>query len=132
MKPLLFAYGTLRRSHRNIHRRLMGGAKRLGGGSIAGTMYDLGAYPGVYRPRGRRSRVWGELYELQDPKVNQRLAVLDRYEGREFRRARVLVELKNGRRHLAWAYLLGDPPPPSARKISSGTYRRRQPSIRAA
>jgi gamma-glutamylcyclotransferase (GGCT)/AIG2-like uncharacterized protein YtfP len=42
--------------------------------TIAGTLYDLGEYPGLVRGDGH---VAGELYELTEPAV---LAELDRYE----------------------------------------------------
>jgi gamma-glutamylcyclotransferase (GGCT)/AIG2-like uncharacterized protein YtfP len=125
MKPYLFVYGTLTRSHPRVH-RLLGPARFLGRGSIAGTLYDLGRYPGAYRRRGQRARVNGELYELDGPRLRERLKALDRYEGSQFRRARVRVRLKAGDQHLAWVYLLATAPPPSARHLPSGVYRPRR------
>lgn len=126
MKHRLFAYGTLRRSHAAIHHRVVGSAQFLGRGSIAGRLFDLGRYPGVHRAGHDSWRVSGELYELMDSDPESRLLSIDRYEGPEFVRARVLVELEGGDRRLAWAYLLAEAPPMTARPIPSGTYRRRR------
>jgi gamma-glutamylcyclotransferase (GGCT)/AIG2-like uncharacterized protein YtfP len=125
MKPRLFVYGTLRRSHPELHRKLVGPARLLGAGTISGRLYDLGEYPGIHRSRAHASRVHGELYELDDPEPERRLSKLDRYEGAEFSRQRVLVELQDGRRHLAWAYMLAHAPSSAARPIRSGSYRRK-------
>jgi gamma-glutamylcyclotransferase (GGCT)/AIG2-like uncharacterized protein YtfP len=125
MKPYIFVYGTLTRAHPRIH-RLLGSARPLGRASIAGTLYDLGQYPGVHRHRGRPSRVSGELYELSGPHLRGRLRALDRYEGEQFKRVRVRARLASGGQHLAWAYLLADAPPQSARQVPSGAYRARR------
>ena len=129
-KPYLFVYGTLRRDHQRTH-RLLGDTRFVAAGSIAGRLYDLGKYPGV-RKTSRRGRVSGEVYELIGPEVDRRLASLDRYEGSEFRRSRVVVELSDGRRHPAWAYVLVDEPPKSAREVQTGVYHKRKPAGRAA
>jgi len=123
MKAYLFAYGTLRKGHAETH-RLLGEARFVAPGSISGTLYDLGTYPGVCRTRGQDRRVKGEVYELVGSGVDRRLAAIDRYEGPEFRRARVVVRLDDGRRPQAWAYLLADAPPNDAREIPTGDYNR--------
>lgn len=130
MKPYLFVYGTLRRNHRAAH-RLLGHARYIASGSIAGTLYDLGKYPGVHRAR-RNGRVTGEVYELIGPNVEQQLTKLDRYEGVGFQRSRVLVQLSDGRYHRAWAYLLADEPPTAARVIRTGVYRKSKQTGHAA
>lgn len=125
MRLYLFVYGTLTKSHPRLHERLVGAARYLGRGTIAGTLYDLGRYPGAFRNRKRQSRVTGELYELEGPDIRGRLRALDRYEGAEFKRARVKVRLSNGDQRLAWAYLLTEAPPGNARPLPSGVYRPR-------
>lgn len=116
MRPYLFVYGTLRRQHPETH-RLLGAARFVASGTISGRLYDLGRYPGVRKTNRRATRVAGEVYELVGPDVERRLCNIDKYEGSKFRRSRVVVQLKNGQRHYAWAYVLVDAPPRSAREI---------------
>lgn len=101
----------------------MGQALFVGTGSISGTLYDLGRYPGVHRTTRQEARVVGEVYELIGSKIDERLAALDRYEGSEFQRIRVVVRLDDGRRHRAWAYVLAAKPARDAREIRSGIYK---------
>ncbi len=117
----LFVYGTLRSDHRRTHRRLHP-ARFVGRGSNAGTLWKLGAYPGVERPGRRGARVFGEVHALSGPDGASRLAALDRYEGRSFRRVRVVVQLDDGRRTTAWAYVLAGAPPRGAREAPSGAW----------
>ncbi len=123
MKNLLFAYGTLRRSQRATHRRHVAPARFIANGSVSGTLYDLGEYPGATANGDARSRVYGEVLELIGSDVERRLRDLDRYEGDEYRRRRVLIRCANGEQHFAWAYFLIRKPPPTARVIESGVYR---------
>ena len=125
VRPYLFVYGTLRQTHRHTHQRLLRPARFIARGSIFGTLYDLGQYPGVHKTSRRIGRVAGELYELTGEDLGGRLAALDRYEGSDFYRARVLVQLQNGGRHFAWAYILANGPPQGAPEIQSGVFRRR-------
>lgn len=131
MKPYLFVYGTLRKGHAQTH-RFLGDARFVAPGSMSGTLYDLGKYPGVRRTGGHEGRVAGEVYELVGTDMDRRLANIDRYEGPEFRRSRVIVQLNDGRRHRVWAYLLADGPPSDAREIPTGVYNRRKHAGRAA
>ena len=118
VKPYLFVYGTLRRGHPETH-RLLGDARFVAAGSISGRLYDLGRYPAVSKAKRTDGRVAGEVYELMGPDVDKRLARIDRYEGSEFRRSRVVVQLTDGRRHRAWAYVLAGAPPRGARPIQT-------------
>lgn len=58
----VFVYGTLRRGEDNDINQLLPSPRFLGVAEIAGTMYDLGAYPGVQL--GGASIVLGEVYEI--------------------------------------------------------------------
>lgn len=58
----VFAYGTLRRGQANDITRLLPPPAWLGVAEVAGTLYDLGAYPGVVL--GGASRVRGEVYAI--------------------------------------------------------------------
>ncbi len=59
---LFFVYGTLRRGDDNDITRLSPAPQFIGEASIAGTMYHLGAYPGV--TLGGLGRVVGEVYAV--------------------------------------------------------------------
>ena len=101
-------------------------AKLVSKASLAGTLYDLGDYPGILRNSNQR-RVLGELFELDESRGPSILRHLDEYEGPEFVRQRGFVTQRDGKRRLAWFYVLRKPPNP-ARIISSGRFRQRRPA----
>lgn len=70
----LFVYGTLMRGH-SAHRLMSPGLRYLGPARAAGTLYDLGPWPG-FRPGEGIAE--GELYAIDDPAA---LARLDDWEG---------------------------------------------------
>lgn len=74
MMPHVFVYGTLRRHGRNDIARYRPAPLFLGEASVAGTLYDLGAYPGVVL--GGAGRVKGEVYRI-DAAVEAALDVLE-------------------------------------------------------
>ena len=116
----LFVYGTLRKSAKHtLHRLLLERADFLGTGSIQGKLYDLGRYPGAVCSSRSSDRVTGEIYRLRGGEKSFEL--LDRYEGKQFKRRRVSVLLRTGARLGAWAYLYcGAVREP--RRITSGDY----------
>jgi gamma-glutamylcyclotransferase (GGCT)/AIG2-like uncharacterized protein YtfP len=59
---LFFVYGTLRRGDVNDITQLAPAPQFIGDASIAGTMYHLGAYPGV--TLGGSGRIVGEVYSV--------------------------------------------------------------------
>jgi gamma-glutamylcyclotransferase (GGCT)/AIG2-like uncharacterized protein YtfP len=63
MMPHVFVYGTLRRGGRNDIARYRPAPVCVGEASISGTLYDLGAYPGVVL--GGVGRVKGEVYVVE-------------------------------------------------------------------
>ena len=73
---LLFVYGTLRRGGANDITRMRPAPRPLGVATIAGRLYDLGAYPGLMLDRAGGS-VRGELYRIEPALERQ----LDRLEG---------------------------------------------------
>lgn len=103
-----------------LHAVLARGATYLGPGRVRGALLDLGRYPGLVE--GRRA-VRGELYRLDRPEL---LPVLDREEGYNFERCRVLVTRPDGRRRRAWAYRYRGALERAAR-IEHGDYRRAHP-----
>ena len=122
----LFVYGTLKRNGPGKRHRLLRNARFVKGASISGSLYDLGRYPGVARDSRARRRVFGELYEIPDDIADRALRALDRYEGSEFSRRRVWVTLRDGKRRIAWAYVLRRRPPKAARPVDSGRYARKR------
>jgi gamma-glutamylcyclotransferase (GGCT)/AIG2-like uncharacterized protein YtfP len=74
MMPHVFVYGTLRRGGRNDIARYRPTPVLVGEASIAGTLYDLDAYPGVVL--GGEGRVRGEVYVVE-PAVEAALDVLE-------------------------------------------------------
>ncbi|MGH7335204.1 MAG: gamma-glutamylcyclotransferase family protein [Candidatus Rokuibacteriota bacterium] len=120
---LLFAYGTLMRGY-PLHAVIAGRAAYVESGSVRGALVDLGQYPGLLEGKGR---VVGEVYRLETPEL---LPVVDREEGYNFQRCRMLVTLVGGRRMRAWAYRYRGPRE-RATLIAAGDYRRARPPLRA-
>ena len=58
----VFVYGTLRSGGSNDIARFSPAARRVADAVIAGTLYDLGAYPGAVL--GGEGRVIGEIYRI--------------------------------------------------------------------
>lgn len=75
MTHRVFVYGTLRRGGSRAIEDHFAPARLIACGTIPGTLYALGAYPGL-RLRGD-CQILGEIYEI-DEKV---LKALDAYEG---------------------------------------------------
>ena len=59
----VFVYGTLRRGGSNDIERWRPAAHFVGTVEIAGTLYDLGAYPGA--TLGGNARLRGEIYRIE-------------------------------------------------------------------
>ena len=72
--PHVFVYGTLRRHGRNDIARYRPAPVFVAEASIAGTLYDLGAYPGVVLDGA--GRVKGEIYRIE-PTVEAALDLLE-------------------------------------------------------
>ena len=69
----LFVYGTLMQGFHN--HGVLGNAKHIGNGYVAGKLYHLGGYPGL-KPSDE-DLVYGEFYEVEDAQWPR----LDRLEG---------------------------------------------------
>lgn len=99
-KALLFVYGTLRRDFSlPLKEAVAGHLLYIGTGRVKATLYDLGAYPGAVKEGN--SEIVGDVVELQSETV---LAVLDEYEGDEYRRDVEAVKLSSGETVQAWMY----------------------------
>jgi gamma-glutamylcyclotransferase (GGCT)/AIG2-like uncharacterized protein YtfP len=123
---LLFVYGTLRPFvDIPMARWLERAARYVGPATARGRLYDLGAYPGMCPPRGRRETVVGDVYAVANPVV---FRVLDRYEAGSARRKprfvreRCLITFQRGACTTAWAYRYRYGVAGAAR-IQSGDYR---------
>jgi len=93
----VFVYGTLRRGGRNDIARYRPAPVHVADAAIAGTLYDLGAYPGVVL--GGAGRVAGEIYRI-DAAVEAELDLLEGVAGDdsgEYIRRHVVVQA-GGRR----------------------------------
>ena len=117
---LLFVYGTLRDfSDIPMARRLRREGRGLGVGRVAGTLYDLGRYPGIKRSHRRDEWVIGDVYRLRN--AHRLLRALDRYEAR-FVRERVVVRIDR-RACRAWLYRFRGPVC-ARQRITNGDYER--------
>jgi gamma-glutamylcyclotransferase (GGCT)/AIG2-like uncharacterized protein YtfP len=93
MMPHVLVYGTLRRGGHNDIARYKPLPVWIGEASIAGTLYDLGAYPGLVL--GGTTRVKGEVYAIE-PSVEAALDVLEEVaddDSGEYIKRRVQVEV---------------------------------------
>jgi gamma-glutamylcyclotransferase (GGCT)/AIG2-like uncharacterized protein YtfP len=70
----VFVYGTLRRGGRNDIARFRPEPFHVADAVVAGTLYDLGAYPGLML--GGKGRVMGEIYRIE-PEVEAALDALE-------------------------------------------------------
>ncbi|WP_422823580.1 gamma-glutamylcyclotransferase family protein [Variovorax rhizosphaerae] len=70
----VFVYGTLRAGGSNDIARYRPRPQHVGDGIIAGTLYDLGPYPGAVL--GGEGRIVGEVYRIA-PEVEAELDLLE-------------------------------------------------------
>jgi len=77
----IFVYGTLmKKANHPMYGVLARNASFIGAGTIAGELYDLGSYPGVFIREGCIDRVIGEVYELNAETAAEAWRTLDAYE----------------------------------------------------
>src|ERR1700694_967499 len=97
----LFVYGTLRRGSKNKFARLLHSqAQFVGYARLPGRLYRLRSFPGAVSSNQSGEWVRGELYCLQD--LRWILPALDAYEGPQFERVSLEVQLDSGGRIEAW------------------------------
>ena len=104
----------------DLHHVLARSARFVEFGKVRGRLVDLGPYPGIVTGVGQ---VKGEVYRIDDPEL---LAVLDREEGYNFERSRVIATLASGRHARVWLYRYRGPRD-GAVPIPEGDYRRARP-----
>lgn len=116
MPDYLFVFGTLLSGYDHPMARLLGqSAELIGEASYRGKLYLVRHYPGMVASDDPADLVFGELYRMHDP--DALLRTLDSYEGctpdrpqpHEYLRARITVELSDGRAVETWTYLYNHP-----------------------
>lgn len=73
----------------------------VGVGKIEATLYDLGNYPGAIKSEAAH-QITGDVFEVKSSE--KVFALLDDYEGDEYRREKVIVTLATGCETDAWIY----------------------------
>ena len=130
MSEFLFAYGTLQPGLApdevaDVVRDLVS----VGEGSVPGTLYDLGSFPGAVLEPGSGRRISGTVYRL--PAGTGILHRLDEYEeydpkspkASQFIRRLCSVQLADGRMLECWVYEYNGHPDHRS-IVESGTYTR--------
>lgn len=98
-KHLVFVYGTLRRGSAGAMSGRFSGAKFIADAQVSGSLYDLGAYPGLLVDEPN-SLVIGEVYEVDDETLNE----LDDFEASShYRRKQVEISFGSDR-NVCWVY----------------------------
>ncbi|MBV9084349.1 MAG: gamma-glutamylcyclotransferase [Acidobacteriaceae bacterium] len=100
----LFAYGTLMKGESRHHLLELAQIKSVVPATISGELLDLGEYPGLRLSPYVKTRVCGELIELEA--LDRVIERLDAEEGPAFRREIVNVTTDDGQSHFAWTYVL--------------------------
>jgi len=120
----LFVYGTLMRGER-AHCLISAQLERASQASLQGAaLFDLGRYPIAVRAF---SSISGELIWLAEDTYDITLETLDRYEGPEYVRRPIEVQLPGVQEStLAWVYLGKETPATGAVSIPHGDWRRWQ------
>jgi gamma-glutamylcyclotransferase (GGCT)/AIG2-like uncharacterized protein YtfP len=98
-KHLVFVYGTLRRGGAGAMSIRFPDSKFIADAKVTGSLYDLGAYPGLLLNESNSS-VIGEVYEVDDEILNQ----LDDFEASShYWRKQVEISLGD-HRTACWTY----------------------------
>src|SRR5918992_3224321 len=98
-KHLVFVYGTLRRGNARSMSVRFPNSKYIADAKVTGSLYDLGAYPGLLLDESKSS-VIGEVYEVDDEILKE----LDDFEASSYYR-RKQVEISLGtHRKACWIY----------------------------
>lgn len=99
-KHLVFVYGSLRRGSERPMSLRFPGARFIAGARASGSLYDLGAYPGLLLDEPASS-VTGEVYEVDE----ETLSELDEFEASSYyRREQVEISLGDDER-TCWVYV---------------------------
>ncbi len=100
-KSFVFVYGTLREGGTRAMSRRFPEARYVSTTMVKGSLYDLGAFPGLLLDGGE-TKVVGEVYEVDDKMLGE----LDELERKSsYIRKKVRVSLNDGRRETCWLYV---------------------------
>jgi gamma-glutamylcyclotransferase (GGCT)/AIG2-like uncharacterized protein YtfP len=114
---LVFVYGTLRQGGVRAIPQIFPAAKFIGQANVSGSLYDLGAYPGLLLDESN-SLVIGEVYEIDDEILHK----LDEIEAAsDYWRKQVEVSLGN-HRMTCWVYVDNSRSYPDRILITSGDW----------
>jgi len=126
----LFAYGTLlpERAPSDVA-HIVARLRAIGEGTLRGTLYDFGDYPGAVLDDSSQTLIHGTIFEL--PQDRELLRELDEYEGFDpadasgslFVRQVQPVTLATGELLRCWVYVYNRPAG-TAPTIADGRYRR--------
>jgi gamma-glutamylcyclotransferase (GGCT)/AIG2-like uncharacterized protein YtfP len=98
-KHLVFVYGTLRRGGAGAMPIRFPKSKFMADARVGGSLYDLGAYPGLVLDESK-SLVVGEVHEVDD----ETLKALDDFEASsDYLRKQVEISL-GGQKRMGWTY----------------------------
>ena len=98
-KHLIFIYGTLRRGSAGAMSARFPNSKFVAEAKVRGSLYDLGAYPGLLL-KELNSLVVGEVYEVDDKTLSR----LDDFEASSnYLRKQVEISLGDDKK-LCWTY----------------------------
>jgi gamma-glutamylcyclotransferase (GGCT)/AIG2-like uncharacterized protein YtfP len=130
MSTFLFAYGTLQAelAPREVA-LLVARLRRVGEGSVVGTLYDLGHYPGAVLDAASERRIYGTVFELpEDPELWRELDAYEEYapelpEASQFVRARTVAKMKDGDSLECWIYVYNRSLA-GAKVVESGVWKR--------
>lgn len=101
----LFVYGTLRRRSKiQIARFFHANSVFLGAARMQGRLARSHPHRGVIPSKNPSHWIAGELFRLNEPA--KLWPILDDYEGPQYKRALVAVQLDSGKKLRAWMYLL--------------------------
>ena len=99
-RHLVFVYGSLRRGNAGAMSVRFPEARFIADGRVRGSLYDLGAYPGL-KLNESASFVIGEIYEVDEHTLSE----LDQFElSSDYIRKEVNVEHNHQRSH-CWIYV---------------------------
>jgi len=122
----LFVYGSLRRAASPMHDMLAQASQYIGEGVLQGRLYEISWYPGVVESSHPEDKVIGELYQIIDKDIWQRL---DEYEAcsdnfpqpHEYIRKQCWIQQANADSVKAWVYVFNHALD-GHRRIHSGDY----------
>jgi gamma-glutamylcyclotransferase (GGCT)/AIG2-like uncharacterized protein YtfP len=98
-KHLVFVYGTLRRGGAGAMSIRFPNSKFIADAKVTGSLYDLGAYPGLLLNESNSS-VIGEVYEVDDETLNQ----LDAFEASSYYLRKQVEIFLDTQRKACWIY----------------------------